>query len=83
MNPRDFTWALQPSRYALIGPLVSALVHTRTGCFFRFEFSKEAPGSNRMSVFVPGKGAREVAKPAASWADQLEQVRGWLKHFTQ
>ena len=83
MNPRDFTWALQPSRYALIGPLVSALVHTRTGCFFRFEFSKEAPGSNRMSVFVPGKGAREVAKPAASWADQLEQVRGWLKHLAQ
>jgi hypothetical protein len=83
MNPRDFTWALQPSRYALIGPLVSALVHTRTGCFFRFEFSKEAPGSNRMSVFVPGKGAREVAKPAASWADQLEQVRGWLTHVAQ
>lgn len=78
MNSRNFTWALQPNRYALIGPLVSALVHTRTGCFFRFEFTKEAPGSNRMSVFVPGKGAREVARPAASWEDQLAQVRQWL-----
>jgi hypothetical protein len=77
----DLTWALQPSRYAMIGPPVSALVHTPTGCFFRFEFTKDADGDNRKSVFVPGKGAREVTKAAASWADQLEQVRDWLTHL--
>jgi hypothetical protein len=81
LNPRDFTWALQPSRYALIGPPVSALVHTRTGCFFRFEFSKEAPAHNRMSVFIPGRGAREVTRAAASWEDQLQQVRDWMTHL--
>lgn len=77
----DLTWALQPSRYAMIGPPVSALVHTRTGCFFRFEFTKDADGDNRMSVFIPSKGAREVTKAAGSWADQLEQVRDWLTHL--
>ncbi len=77
----DLTWALQPSRYAMIGPPVSALVHTPTGCFFRFEFTKDANGHNRVSVFILSKGAREVTKAAASWADQLEQVRDWLTHL--
>jgi len=75
---RDFTWALQPSRYALIGPPVSALFHTRTGCFFRFEFTQDARRLQRMSVFIPRKGGREVTKSAASWDDQLAQVRQWL-----
>lgn len=78
-SQRDFTWALQPSRNAMIGPPVSALVHTRTGSFFRFDFGKGPPGHHRTSVFVPGRGAREVTKPASSWADQVEQVRDWLK----
>jgi hypothetical protein len=78
LKPDDFTWALQPSRYAMIGPPVSALVHLRTGCFFRFEFTKDAQEASRASVFVRSKGARDVTKPAASWADQLEQVRDWL-----
>jgi len=81
LKPDDFTWALQPSRYAMIGPPVSALVHPRTGCFFRFEFSKDAQGANRVSVFVRSKGARDMTKPAASWADQLEQVRDWLTYL--
>jgi hypothetical protein len=78
LKPDDFTWALQPSRYAMIGPPVSALVYLRTGCFFRFEFTKHGQEANRVSVFVRSKGARDVTKPAASWADQLEQVRDWL-----
>ncbi len=81
LDPRDFTWALQPSRYALIGPPVSAVLHARTGCFFRFEFTKEAGGSARMSVFIPGRGAREATTAAASWEDQLAQVRDWLTHL--
>jgi len=81
LKPDDFTWALQPSRYAMIGPPVSALVHPRTGCFFRFEFTKDAQQANRASVFVRSKGARDVTKPAASWADQLEQVRDWLTYL--
>lgn len=82
LKPDDFTWALQPSRYAMIGPPVSALVHLRTGCFFRFEFTKDQE-ANRASVFVRSKGARDVTKPAASWADQLEQVRDWLTYLEQ
>ena len=77
----DFTWALQPSRYAMIGPPVSALIHPRTGCFFRFEFTKDAQGANRVSVFVRSKGVHDVTKPAGSWADQLEQVRDWLTYL--
>src|SRR6266550_4701248 len=83
LPPGDFTWALQPNRYALIGPLVSALVHTRTGGYFRFEFTADASGRNRMSVFSPGKGAPEVAKGAGSWEDQLSQVRVWLKSLSE
>ena len=81
LNPSAFTWAVQPSRYALIGPLVSALVHTRTGCYFRFEFTEDASGQKRVSVFIPGKGTQEVAKAAGSWEDQLGQVRTWLQHL--
>jgi hypothetical protein len=81
LNARDFTWALQPSRNAMIGPPVSALVHTPTGCFFRFDFTRGSSGHARTSVYVPGRGAREVSKPAASWADQLEQVRDWVKRL--
>src|SRR5207302_10032798 len=79
----DFTWALQPNRYALIGPLVSALVHTRTGGYFRFEFTADASRRNRVSVFCPGKGAPEVAKEAGSWENQLGQVRVWLKSLSE
>jgi hypothetical protein len=80
LNPGDFTWAVQPSRHALIGPLVSALIHRPTGWYFRFEFTERA-GRNRVSVFVAGEGAREVRKAAASWEEQLGQVRAWLSHL--
>ena len=83
LPPADFTWALQPNRYALIGPLVSALVHTRTGGYFRFEFTADASRRNRVSVFCPGKGAPEVAKEAGSWENQLGQVRVWLKSLSE
>ena len=82
-NPSDFTWAVQPSRHALIGPLVSALVHTPSGCFFRFEFIKGASGQNRVSVFSRGDNGQEVKKAAGSWEDQLRDVRGWLKSLRQ
>ena len=82
-NPGDFTWAVQPSRHALIGPLVSALVHTPSGCFFRFEFIKDASGQNRVSVFSRGDNGQEVKKAAGSWEDQLRDVRGWLKSLRQ
>ena len=81
LNPATFTWALQPSRYALIGPLISVLVHTPTRCFFRFEFSNDASGQNRVSVFSPGDGAQEVKKSAGSWEDQLKHIRLWLEHL--
>jgi hypothetical protein len=83
LNPRDFTWALQPSRHALFGPLISALVHTRTGRFFRFEFIENASGQTRVSVFSPGDGAPEMEKAAGSWEDQLEHIRQWLKSLRQ
>jgi hypothetical protein len=81
LNPAAFTWALQPSRYALIGPLISVLVHTPTRCFFRFEFTNDASGQNRVSVFSPGPGAQEVKKSAGSWGDQLGHIRIWLGHL--
>ncbi len=81
LNPSDFTWAVQPSRYALIGPLVSALIHAPTGRFFRFEFTEDASGQNRVSVFTIGESAHEVKKAAGSWEDQLGQLRTWLKYL--
>jgi hypothetical protein len=81
-DPGDFTWAIQPSRFALIGPLVSALVHRPTGGFFRFEF-KDPSGQNRVSLFTPGEEGRETTKTAASWEDQLEHIRLWLKYLRQ
>ena len=48
----EFVWAVQPNSYHLIGPLVSALVHTPTGYSFRFEFLESALGQNRVSVFT-------------------------------
>jgi hypothetical protein len=78
----DFTLAIQPSRFALIGPLVSALVHRPTGGFFRFEF-KDPSGQNRVSLFTPGEEGRETTKTAASWEDQLEHIRLWLKYLRQ
>jgi hypothetical protein len=83
LDPRNFTWALQPNRHALIGPLISAVVHTPTGCFFRFEFAEDVHGQSRVSVFIPDKGAPEVTKAAESWEDQLGHVRGWLKHLAE
>jgi|SRR5579864_1106403 len=82
LNPSTFTWALQPNRHALIGPLISALVHTPTGCFFRFEFADDARGENRVSVFVPGKGTPEVTQRAGSWEEQLGQIRTWLNSLS-
>lgn len=82
-NPSNFTWAVQPSRHALIGPLVSALVHTPSGCFFRFEFIKDASGQSRVSVYSRGDNGQEVKKAAGSWEDQLRDVRGWLKSLRQ
>ena len=81
LNPATFIWALQPSRFALIGPLISVLVHTPTRCFFRFEFTNDASGQNRVSVFSPGDGAQEVKKSAGSWEDQLKHIRFWLHHL--
>ena len=77
MDAGEFTWAVQPSRYYLIGPLVSALIHTPTGYSFRFEFLESALGQNRVSVFS-SRGAAEGRRAAASWEDQLGQVREWL-----
>ncbi|HKV71431.1 MAG TPA: hypothetical protein VJN62_09305 [Gemmatimonadales bacterium] len=82
LNPSTFTWALQPNRHALIGPLISALVHTPTGCFFRFEFTDDAHGQNRVSVFVPGKGSPELTQGAGSWEEQLGHIRTWLKSLS-
>ncbi len=82
LDTTEFTWAIQPSHYHLIGPLVSALIHTPTGAAFRFDFLESALGMNRVSVFTPGEGGREERRAAGSWEDQLGQVRGWLKHLT-
>ena len=64
-----------PIRYHLIGPLVSALVHTPTGASFRFEFLESALGQNRIAVFAYRQGGPDVASVTASWEDQLRQVR--------
>lgn len=82
LSPSDFTWAVQPSRHALIGPLVSALIHRRTGWYFRFEHTEPAD-HKRVSVFVSGESAREVRKGAPSWGEQLGQVRAWLSHLAR
>jgi hypothetical protein len=83
LDPTEFTWAVQPSRFHLIGPLVSALVHTPTGASFRFEFIDSAIGQNRVSVFVPRESAHEVTKTAASWEEQLAQVCVWLEQVAR
>lgn len=82
LDASEFVWAVQPSRYHLIGPLVSALIHTPSGFFFRFEFLESALGQNRVSVFTSPKSRPEETKAAGSWEDQLGQVRGWLKLLT-
>jgi hypothetical protein len=82
LDPADFTWAIQPSRFALIGPLVSALVHTPTGGFFRFEF-RDPSGQNRVSIFTPGEEGRETTKTAESWDSQLDHIRMWGTYVRQ
>ena len=77
LDASEFVWAVQPNSYHLIGPLVSALVHKPTGFSFRFEFLKTVLGQNRVSVFT-SKGAPNGRRAAASWEDQLGQVREWL-----
>ena len=76
----EFVWAVQPNSYHLIGPLVSALVHTPTGYSFRFEFLESTLGQNRVSVFT-SRGVPGGRRAAASWEDQLGQVREWLKRM--
>ena len=44
LDASEFTWAVQPNSHHLIGPLVSAPVHTPTGYSFRFEFLESALG---------------------------------------
>lgn len=77
LDPTEFRWAAQPSRYHL-GRLVSVLEHTPTGASFRFEFIESAMGQNRVSVFAPEDHSPEARKAAASWEDQLDHVREWL-----
>lgn len=81
--PEEFTWAVQPSRYHIIGPLVSALVHTPSAAAFRFEFLESVHGMNRVSVFTPCSDALEVTRSAASWEQQLEHVREWLAQLRE
>jgi hypothetical protein len=38
LDASESVWAVQPNSYHLIGPLVSALIHTPTSYSFRFEF---------------------------------------------
>ena len=83
LDSAEFTWALQPSRYHLIGPLVSALVHTPTGASFRFEFLESALGQNRIAVFAYRQDGPDVASVTASWEDQLRQVREWLNQLAK
>jgi hypothetical protein len=80
LDASEFVWAVQPNSYHLIGPLVSALIHTPTGYYFRFEFLESALGQNRVSVFT-GKGAPDGRRAAASWEDQLGHVREWLRRL--
>ncbi len=77
LDASEFVWAVQPNSYHLIGPLVSALVHTPTGYSFRFEFLESALGQNRVSVFT-SKSRPDGRRAAASWEDQLGHVREWL-----
>jgi hypothetical protein len=77
LDASEFVWAVQPNSYHLIGPLVSALVHTPTGYSFRFEFLESALGQNRVSVFT-SMSRPDERRAAASWEDQLGQVREWL-----
>lgn len=78
----EFVWAVQPNTYHLIGPLVSALVHTPTGYSFRFEFLETALGRNRVSVFE-SKSRQNERKAAASWENQLGHVREWLMRLDE
>jgi hypothetical protein len=77
LDPTEFRWSAQPSRYHL-GRLVSVLVHIPTGTSFRFEFIESALGQNRVSVFMPGDHSQDGRKGAASWEEQLRHVREWL-----
>jgi hypothetical protein len=76
LDAAEFVWAIQPSRYHFIGPLVSA-----SGASFRFEFLESVHGQNRISVFALRHGAPDTVRSAASWEAQLEQVREWLNQL--
>jgi len=77
LDASELVWAVQPNTYHLIGPLVPALIHTPTGYSFRFEFLESALGQNRVSVFT-SMSRPDERRAAASWVDQLGQVREWL-----
>ena len=77
LDASEFMWAVQPNSYYLIGPLVSALIHTPTGYSFRFEFLESALGNNRVSVWT-NISVPDGRRAAASWEDQLGHVREWL-----
>lgn len=77
LDASEFVWAVDPNSYHLVGPLVSALIHTPTGYSFRFEFLESALGQNRVSVFT-SKSRPDGRRAAASWEDQLGHVREWL-----
>jgi hypothetical protein len=81
LDPTEFRWSAQPSRYHL-GRLVSVLVHIPTGASFRFEFIESALGQNRVSVFMPGDYSQAGRTAAASWEEQLRHVREWLTRLT-
>ncbi len=65
MDASEFTWAVQPNSYHLVGLLVSGLGHTPTGYSFRFEFLESALGQNRVSFFTSKSRPNGRRAPAA------------------
>lgn len=60
LDASEFVWAVQLNTYHLIGPLVSALVHTPTGYSFWFE---ERPwAESRVSVYKQGRPRRKTSR---------------------
>lgn len=80
LEPLEFEWRTEPSRRSRETNLISVLVHTSTGFFFRFDFgSAPMVGRYQLSEFSPGEDLQvEIDGNEETWSDRLTNTRRWL-----
>ena len=81
LDPSDFEWHKVTSQN-LTSPTLSILLHKPSGFFFRFDYSHDARGERRESVYAPGTDNREERNYPASWDQQVrDDVVPWLENL--